>query len=137
MGPIYVQLPGESAQDRYDFVGQKLLPGNFISLGVVQGIPFLVTASTFRLRTWRNKPAVDTRYFLHPLDLDIMAYNLLDVEKLHKVEPLSQCPKLNGRSSPTSSLLSSTYVILRRLRTIPAAPRLCYRESRVAQLMKS
>lgn len=45
-----------------------------------------------------DKPAVDTRYFLHPLDLDIMAYNLLDVEKLHKVEPLSQCPKLNGRS---------------------------------------
>ncbi|RAQ51510.1 glucose dehydrogenase [Aspergillus flavus] len=31
-----------------------------------------------------DKPAVDTRYFLHPLDLDIMAYNLLDVEKLHK-----------------------------------------------------
>ncbi|RAQ56919.1 glucose dehydrogenase [Aspergillus flavus] len=28
-----------------------------------------------------DKPAVDTRYFLHPLDLDIMAYNLLESAK--------------------------------------------------------
>ncbi|KAB8272440.1 hypothetical protein BDV30DRAFT_227350 [Aspergillus minisclerotigenes] len=35
-------------------------------------------------------PTIDPRYFSKPLDLDIMARNLLDVERLHKADPLAQ-----------------------------------------------
>ncbi|KAE8343421.1 hypothetical protein BDV24DRAFT_161468 [Aspergillus arachidicola] len=66
------------------FVGQKLLPGNSISLGVVQGIPFSRGSVHTSSAKVEYKPTVDPRYLSHPLDLDIIARNLLDVEKLHK-----------------------------------------------------
>ncbi|KAJ5546170.1 glucose-methanol-choline oxidoreductase [Penicillium frequentans] len=88
------------------FVGQQLHPGNFVSLGVIQGIPFSRGSSHISSANSGDKPNIDPRYFSHPLDLEIMARNLLDVEKLHKAEPLSQFLKPNGRRNHPDAFLT-------------------------------
>ncbi|KAB8219435.1 hypothetical protein BDV33DRAFT_204348 [Aspergillus novoparasiticus] len=89
------------------FVVQKLLPGNSISLGVVQGIPFSRGSVHISSANVEYKSTVNPRYFSHALDLEIMARNLLDVEKLHKVEPLSQFLKPNGRRNHSGAFLTN------------------------------
>lgn len=88
------------------FVGQQLQPGNFVSLGVIQGIPFSRGSSHISSANAEDKQTIDPRYFSHPLDLEIMARNLLDVEKLHKAKPLSQFLKPNGRRNHPDAFLT-------------------------------
>ncbi|KAJ5107104.1 glucose-methanol-choline oxidoreductase [Penicillium angulare] len=88
------------------FVGKELLPGNFVSLGIIQGIPFSRGSVHIASRNPEDKQTIDPRYFSHPLDLEIMARNLLDVEKLHKAEPLSKYFKTNGRRNHPDAFLT-------------------------------
>ncbi|KAJ6021747.1 glucose-methanol-choline oxidoreductase [Penicillium herquei] len=88
------------------FVGKELLPGNFISLGIIQGIPFSRGSVHISSANPEDKQDIDPCYFSHPLDLEIMARNLLDVERLHKAEPLSKYFKPNGRRNHPDAFLT-------------------------------
>ncbi|KAJ1714268.1 hypothetical protein NYO67_3604 [Aspergillus flavus] len=78
------------------FVGQELLPGNFLSLGLELSLPFSRGSVHIASADPNVPPTIDPRYFSNPLDLDIMARNLLDVE----TRETSQ----SGPSSPVSGL---------------------------------
>ncbi|OGM49662.1 hypothetical protein ABOM_001814 [Aspergillus bombycis] len=89
------------------FVGGKLLPGHFISFGVIQGIPFSRGSVHTSAANVEDKQTVDPHYFSHPLDLEIMARNPVDMEKLHKAEPLSQFLKPDGRRNHPDAFLTN------------------------------
>lgn len=88
------------------FVGQELLPGSFVSLGIIQGIPFSRGSTHISSADVKDKQIIDPRYFSHPLDLEIMARNLLDVVASHKAEPLSQFLKPNGRRNHPDAFIT-------------------------------
>ncbi|KAL2793769.1 glucose-methanol-choline oxidoreductase [Aspergillus keveii] len=88
------------------FVGSSLQQGNFISLGLETNLPFSRGNAHISSADPAAKQVIDPRYFSHPLDLEIMARNLLDVERLHKVAPLSNFIKPNGRRNHPDAFLS-------------------------------
>ena len=55
---------------------------NFASLGVIQSIPFSRGSSHITTSKPAHNPRIDPKFFSTPLDLDIMAYHLLALEKL-------------------------------------------------------
>ncbi|KJK67381.1 GMC oxidoreductase [Aspergillus parasiticus SU-1] len=74
-------------QNGKSFVGQELLPGNFLSLALELSLPFCRGSVHIASADPNVPPTIDLRYFSNPLDLDTMARNLLDVERLHKADP--------------------------------------------------
>ncbi|KAJ0422927.1 glucose-methanol-choline oxidoreductase [Aspergillus carlsbadensis] len=88
------------------FVGSSLQHGNFISLGLETSLPFSRGTVHISSADPAAKQAIDPRYFSHPLDIEIMARNLLDVERLHNVAPLSNFIKPNGRRNHPDAFLS-------------------------------
>ncbi|RAK75705.1 GMC family oxidoreductase [Aspergillus fijiensis CBS 313.89] len=87
------------------FVGQELLPGNYLSLGVSRSLPFSRGAVHIASVDPDAPLTIDPRYFSNPLDLDIMARNLLDVERLHGLRPLADYLAADGRRNhPDASL---------------------------------
>jgi choline dehydrogenase-like flavoprotein len=88
------------------FVGSSLQQGNFISLGLETNLPFSRGNAHISSPDPGAKQVIDPRYFSHPLDLEIMARNLLDVERLHRVTPLSNFIKPNGRRNHPDAFLS-------------------------------
>ncbi|PYH28646.1 GMC family oxidoreductase [Aspergillus neoniger CBS 115656] len=71
------------------FVGQKLLPGNFLSLGLIQTLPFSRGAVHIASADPTVSPIIEPRYFSNPLDMNLMARNLLSLERLHSVKPIA------------------------------------------------
>ena len=55
------------------FVGSKLMPENFASLGCAQSHPFSRGSSHITSADINDDPAIDPRYFSHPADLELMA----------------------------------------------------------------
>ncbi|RAH44910.1 GMC family oxidoreductase [Aspergillus brunneoviolaceus CBS 621.78] len=96
----------EVIRDIYgSFVGQELLPGNYLSLGVSQSLPFSRGAVHIASADPDAPPTIDPRYFSNPLDLDIMVRNLLDVERLHGLRPLADYLAADRRRNhPDASL---------------------------------
>ncbi|EGC43458.1 glucose-methanol-choline oxidoreductase [Histoplasma capsulatum var. duboisii H88] len=89
------------------FVGTRLLPGNYLSLGVMQSIPFSRGHTHISSANPEDKQTIDPRYFSHPLDIEILAQNLLDVERLHENEALTKyLKKPNGRRNHSDSFLT-------------------------------
>ncbi|KAL2845044.1 glucose-methanol-choline oxidoreductase [Aspergillus pseudoustus] len=88
------------------FVGSSLQKGNFISLGLETNLPFSRGSVHITSTDISTKQTVDPRYFSHPLDLEIMARNLLDVERLQKAAPLSNYIKPNGRRNHPDAFLT-------------------------------
>ncbi|KAH8424843.1 GMC family oxidoreductase [Aspergillus melleus] len=88
------------------FVGQDLQPGSYLSMGVIQSMPFSRGRVHIASSDPNDKPIVNPRYFSHPADLEIMARNLQDVEKLHKVEPLAKFLKPDGRRNHRDAFLT-------------------------------
>lgn len=60
-------------EDGKNFVGSKLMPENFASLGCSQSRPFSRGSSHIASADINDNPVIDPRYFSHPADLEIMA----------------------------------------------------------------
>ncbi|KAI3056383.1 CAZyme family AA3 [Aspergillus niger] len=88
------------------FVGQNLLPGNFLSLGITQNLPFSRGAVHIASADPTVPPIIDPRYFSHPLDLDLMARNLLSVERLHNVKPIADYLVESGQRNHPNAFLT-------------------------------
>ncbi|KAL3455051.1 alcohol oxidase [Aspergillus heterothallicus] len=88
------------------FVGNSLQHGNFISLGLETSLPFSRGTAHITSADPAANQAIDPRYFSHPLDLELMARNLLDVERLHKVAPLSDFLTPKGRRNHPDAFLT-------------------------------
>ncbi|OOQ82347.1 glucose dehydrogenase [Penicillium brasilianum] len=88
------------------FVGQDLLAGNFLSLGLIQSMPFSRGYVHILSADPSDQPVIDPRYLSHPLDLDLFARNLLDLERLHTAEPLARYLKPNGRRNHPDAFLT-------------------------------
>jgi choline dehydrogenase-like flavoprotein len=108
------------------FVGSSLQQGNFISLGLETSLPFSRGTVHISSADPTAKQVIDPRYFSHPLDIEIMARNLLDVERLHKVAPLSNFIKVNGRRNHPDAFLSDLESAKKYLRdTVKTAYHFC------------
>ncbi|KAE8341502.1 hypothetical protein BDV24DRAFT_151159 [Aspergillus arachidicola] len=88
------------------FVGQELLPGNFLGLGLELSLPFCRGSAHIASADPNVPPTIDLRYFSNPLDLDTMARNLLDVERLHKADPLAQFLVHSGQRNHPDAFLT-------------------------------
>ncbi|KAK2735823.1 hypothetical protein FQN57_001100 [Myotisia sp. PD_48] len=88
------------------FVGKELLPGNFASLGLSQCIPFSRGNTHISSSSPTDKPCINPRFFSHPLDLEIMSRNLLDVERLQKLDAFSKYFKPDGQRNHPDALLT-------------------------------
>ncbi|OJK01625.1 hypothetical protein ASPACDRAFT_77338 [Aspergillus aculeatus ATCC 16872] len=93
-------------QDGKSFVGQELLPGNYLSLGLSQSLPFSRGTVHIASSDPDAPPTIDPRYFSNPLDLDIMARNLLDVERLHGLKPIANYLVVDGRRNHPDAFLT-------------------------------
>ncbi|KUL91545.1 hypothetical protein ZTR_01579 [Talaromyces verruculosus] len=79
------------------------LEGNELVLMPTQ--PWRLNTS-FEAGDAKDKSSIDPRFFPHPLDIEIMARNLLDVERMHSVKPLSECIKPEGRRNRREAFLT-------------------------------
>ncbi|KAB8264735.1 hypothetical protein BDV32DRAFT_117440 [Aspergillus pseudonomiae] len=98
------------------FVGQELLPGNFLSLGLSQSLPFSRGIVHIASSDPNGPPIIDLRYFSNPLDFDIMARNLLDVERLHGLKPISEYLVVDGPRNHPDAFLTDLESAKRYLR---------------------
>ncbi|KAL3481260.1 glucose-methanol-choline oxidoreductase [Aspergillus californicus] len=78
------------------FIGNTLQPGPFISLGLETNFSFSRGTVHIASSNPAANPTINPNYFTHPLDIEIMARNLLDVERLHTHAPLSTYLKPDG-----------------------------------------
>ncbi|KAL4780328.1 hypothetical protein BJX76DRAFT_360935 [Aspergillus varians] len=92
-----------------------LHPGNFLSLGFLASHPFSRGSVHIASSDPAATPILDPRYLSHPLDLDIMTRNLLEVQKLHRVSPLSTYLKPNGRRNHPDAYIASIDAVKRCL----------------------
>ncbi|PGH33719.1 hypothetical protein GX50_03458 [[Emmonsia] crescens] len=89
------------------FVGTQLLPGNYLSLGIMQSIPFSRGHVHISSANPNDKQTIDPRYLSHPLDIEILARNLLDVERLHENEALARYLRSpHGRRNHSDAFLT-------------------------------
>lgn len=80
------------------FVGSKLHPENFASLGCIQSHPFSRGSSHITSSDPNAPPTIDPRYFSHPADLEIFARHLRDLDtRLRPTEPLAKYFKPDGK----------------------------------------
>ncbi|KAK2868032.1 hypothetical protein FQN49_003228 [Arthroderma sp. PD_2] len=88
------------------FVGENLLPGNYTSLGLSLAMPFSRGSTHITSSNPEVKPKIDPRFFSHPLDIEIMARSLLDVESLHKRDGLKEFIKPDGKRNHPDAFLT-------------------------------
>lgn len=88
------------------FVGAHLLPENYLSLGIIQSLPFSRGTAHISSANPSDQQIIDPQYFSHPLDIEVMARNLLDVEKLHKAEALARYLKPKGKRNHPDSFIT-------------------------------
>ncbi|KAL4862904.1 hypothetical protein BDV12DRAFT_202619 [Aspergillus spectabilis] len=80
--------------------------GNFITLGFETNFSFSRGNTHITSSNPDDKPTLNPAYLTHPLDLDLMAHTLLDVHSLHKLPPLSNYLKPEGRRNHPDAFLS-------------------------------
>ena len=73
---------------------------NFASLGIMQCIPFSRGNSHITTADPTDNPRIDPKFFSNPLDLKMMAYHLLALEKFPSTSPLSKFFKKDGQRIP-------------------------------------
>jgi choline dehydrogenase-like flavoprotein len=88
------------------FSGDSLQQGNFITLGFETNFSFSRGNTHITSSNPDTKPSLNPAYLTHPLDLDLMAYTLLDVHSLHKLPPLSSYLIPDGRRNHPDAFLS-------------------------------
>ncbi|KAB8226648.1 glucose-methanol-choline oxidoreductase [Aspergillus novoparasiticus] len=103
------------------FVGQELLPGNFLSLGLELSLPFSRGSAHIASADPNVPPTIDSQYFSNPLDLGIMARNLLDVERIHKADPLAKFLVHSGQRNHLDAFLTDLELAKKYLRDTATA----------------
>ena len=94
------------AQSATSFVGDQLHPENYLSLGIIQSLPFSRGDVHISSANTNEQQIVDPQYFTHPADIEIMARNLMDVEKLHKSDSIARYLKPNGKRNHPDAFLT-------------------------------
>lgn len=79
------------------FVGTKLLPENFASLGCSQSHPFSRGSTHISSAETNAIPDINPGFFSHPADLEIMARHLQTLETLRQSKELSPFFKPDGK----------------------------------------
>ncbi|KAI4273193.1 MAG: hypothetical protein LQ337_004820 [Flavoplaca oasis] len=79
---------------------------NFISLGVMQSIPFSRGGTHIASAEPDDNPRIDPQLFSNTLDLELMARHLLTLEKLPSTSPLSAYFKENGQRIPSEMTIT-------------------------------
>ncbi|KUI56409.1 Oxygen-dependent choline dehydrogenase [Cytospora mali] len=80
------------------FVGMKLLPGNFASLGCIHSHPLSRGTTHISSADVDAMPNIDSRYFLHPADLEVMVRHVQALDtKLRSTTSLSSFLKPDGQ----------------------------------------
>lgn len=85
------------------FVGSKLDPGNFASLGCILSHPFSRGSSHISSSSIDAVPRIDPGFFSHPADLEIMARHVQALETLRQTEGLSKFLKPDGKRNHPDS----------------------------------
>lgn len=85
------------------FVGTKLLPENFASLGTSQSRPFSRGRTHISSADAAAGPDIDPGYFSHPADLEIMARHVQALEKLRHTKELAPYFKADGKRNHPDS----------------------------------
>lgn len=86
------------------FVGAKLLPENYVSLGCAQSHPFSRGTTHISSSDASSPPKIDPRYFSHPADLEILARHVQALEnKLRASKELSPYFKPDGKRNHPDS----------------------------------
>lgn len=94
-----------SVQMHYDQSGMKdhyalTDPGNYLSIGPGLAHPFSRGSVHIQSADAQAPPKINANYLSHPLDLEIMARHMMQVERLFETSPLSNLILPGGRSLP-------------------------------------
>ena len=100
MFPAQVNL--HSSPDAKDFL-QDLVPGNFVSLGAALLHPLSRGGVHISSLDATQAPIIDPKYFTHALDVEVLAYHVLFLEKLAASQPLASLLKPNGKRNDPSA----------------------------------
>lgn len=79
------------------FVGTRLLPNNFASLGCSQSHPLSRGNTHIGSSNAEDAPVIDPAYFSHPADLEIMARHVQGINKLREANALDPFFKKDGQ----------------------------------------
>lgn len=80
----------------------KHAPEDYLSLNAMLAHPFSRGSVHIRSPSPAQKPAVDFAYLTHPLDIELLARHMLDLERLLSHEPLASLVKKDGKRLPAS-----------------------------------
>lgn len=105
-----------SLHDSDKTFSQGLLPGKFVTLGTIYSLPFSRGSVHIASGNQADPQTIDPQFFSNPVDLDLMARGLLDLEKLHQAKPLAQYFKPEGRRNHPDAFLTDLESAKRYLR---------------------
>ncbi|KAL4733881.1 glucose-methanol-choline oxidoreductase [Aspergillus similis] len=91
---------------RKSLISDTFQSGSFISLCLQMTLPFSRGNAHITSADPSAKQSINPNYLSHPLDIEIMARNLLDLQELHKIAPLSRYIKYNGRRNHPDAFLT-------------------------------
>jgi len=102
MYPVQANYTGTEAAKNFVV---PLLPGNYITLGVVLLHPLSRGSTHISCPSAAAKPTIDARYLSHPLDVEVFARHLRYLETLAATEPLASFLKPGGRRNSPSAYI--------------------------------
>lgn len=77
-------------------------PENYITLLAMLSHPLSCGSVHIRSPNPEEKPLIDFKYLSHPLDQEVLAQHVLQLDKLMACEPLASCIKKGGKRLPKS-----------------------------------
>ncbi|KAJ4262889.1 hypothetical protein NW762_006502 [Fusarium torreyae] len=75
-------------------------PGNYMSILAMLSHPYSRGSCHIRSADWRQQPLIDCAYLSHPLDIEILARHVLQIDKLLAQDALAGMQKNNGHRLP-------------------------------------
>jgi choline dehydrogenase-like flavoprotein len=96
-------------------------PGNYMTILAMLSHPYSRGSCHIRSIDWREQPVIDCAYLSHPLDIEILARHVLQIERLLSQDALAALQKKNGNRTPVNADLRTLEGIKEAIRAFGAA----------------
>jgi choline dehydrogenase-like flavoprotein len=96
------------------FVGSKLLPENFVSIGCSQSHPFSRGSTHISSADTNVNPDIDPRFLSHPADLEIMARHVQSFETLRQTKELAPFFTPDGKRNHADSFNIKDFAVAKK-----------------------
>ncbi|KAF4988053.1 hypothetical protein FGRMN_9999 [Fusarium graminum] len=107
------------AKQRYT-AARDPAPGNYMTILAMLSHPYSRGSSHIGGIDWREQPVIDCAYLSHPLDIEILAHHILQIERLLGQDALAGLQRISGNRLPANANLRTLEGIKEAIRAFGA-----------------